>query len=323
MIKLVNINENSGIPLVGSIAFGVIDRGSNVIEVRPTTLCNLNCLFCSTGSGINPVSRDVNYEVEVNYLLRWVKEIVEFKGEGVEAHIDSVGEPAVYKDIVRLVKGIKTMPNIKSISMQSNGTLLDRSLVDKLKKAGLSRINLSIHSLNEDLSKKLSGVGCYDIKKVIKNIKYIAKSKINLLLAVVYLPGINDNDVEDLIKFAKDIKCNICLQKYSPYKHGRKLKIKNLNWYQFYNKVKTLSKKYDINLAGSDDMVFEKREYLPIVFKKNEKVYVDIKAPGWLKEQMLGVAKNRVIMIDNCHKKLNDRVRVEIFENKNNLYLAK
>jgi uncharacterized Fe-S cluster-containing radical SAM superfamily enzyme len=39
------------IPLVGHIAFGVIDRGTNIIQVRPTSLCNLNCIFCSVDAG--------------------------------------------------------------------------------------------------------------------------------------------------------------------------------------------------------------------------------------------------------------------------------
>ncbi|MFP3179020.1 MAG: radical SAM protein, partial [Thermocladium sp.] len=34
-------------PLVGSLAFGIIDRGTNVIEVRPTSICSLSCIFCS------------------------------------------------------------------------------------------------------------------------------------------------------------------------------------------------------------------------------------------------------------------------------------
>jgi len=323
MTKLVKINEKSGIPLVGSIAFGVIDRGTNILQVRPTTLCNLNCIFCSTGSGINSCFHRTDYVVDVDYLLRWVKELVDFKGKNTEIHIDSVGEPTMYKNLVKLVKEIREMPNVEVISMQSNGTLLTKNKIKELEGAGLNRINLSIHSLNGVLARKLSDTGFYNVDKVVRVAREISKSKIDLLIAPVYLPGINDKDIEDIIVFAKSLNCKLGIQKYLPFKYGRRLKVKNINWYRFYNKLRNLSKKHGFNLIGDKDIKVEKRNSLPLVFKKREKVYVVIKAPGWMKGQMLGVAKNRVIMVEGCNKKINDKVRVEIVDNKNNIYLAK
>ena len=51
MKKLIKITKESGIPLLGAIAFGIIDRGTDLIQVRPTSVCNLNCVYCSTDSG--------------------------------------------------------------------------------------------------------------------------------------------------------------------------------------------------------------------------------------------------------------------------------
>ncbi|MFB6216441.1 MAG: radical SAM protein, partial [Candidatus Aenigmatarchaeota archaeon] len=45
--NLVYINQGSEIPLLGHIAFGLIDRGTNLIQVRPITGCNLKCIYCS------------------------------------------------------------------------------------------------------------------------------------------------------------------------------------------------------------------------------------------------------------------------------------
>src|SRR3989338_539992 len=41
------IHRNSGIPLIGTNYFGIIDRGTNTIEVKPLTSCNISCIFCS------------------------------------------------------------------------------------------------------------------------------------------------------------------------------------------------------------------------------------------------------------------------------------
>ncbi|MBW2990364.1 hypothetical protein KY348_01525, partial [Candidatus Woesearchaeota archaeon] len=45
--KTVYVHKNSGIPLIGSGLFGLIDRNTNCIEVKPLTACNLDCVFCS------------------------------------------------------------------------------------------------------------------------------------------------------------------------------------------------------------------------------------------------------------------------------------
>ena len=53
---LIRVTYESGIPLIGCIAFGLIDRGTNLIQIRPFTGCPLSCIFCSVDAG--PRSRN-------------------------------------------------------------------------------------------------------------------------------------------------------------------------------------------------------------------------------------------------------------------------
>ena len=99
MKKLFKITPEKEIPLIGALAFGIVDRGTNILQVRPTSICNLNCPFCSTDSGSETKLHQTEYEIELNYLLTWLKELCQFKGLGVEIHIDSVGEPLSYPKI--------------------------------------------------------------------------------------------------------------------------------------------------------------------------------------------------------------------------------
>ena len=73
MKDIIKVTKESGIPLMGCIAFGIIDRGTNLLQIRPTTVCPLNCPFCSTDAG--PFSRlhDVNFEVECDYLVEEIE----------------------------------------------------------------------------------------------------------------------------------------------------------------------------------------------------------------------------------------------------------
>src|SRR3989344_4655278 len=43
--KATYIHRNSGIPLIGNVAFGIAYRNSSIIEIKPVTSCNLDCVY--------------------------------------------------------------------------------------------------------------------------------------------------------------------------------------------------------------------------------------------------------------------------------------
>lgn len=323
MKRLIKIDKTT--PLTGVIQFGIIDRGTNLIQIRATSICNLNCPYCSTDGGLYSKTRVNDYIVEREHLVNWVKKIVDFKGENIEAHLDSVGENLSYPEFIELVNDISKIKNISFISMQTNGTLLNEENIRKLEKAGMNRINLSINSLNEESAKRLSGCEWYDIKKIIEIAKLIRESKVELLLTPVWIPKINDKDIIELIKFAKELKCGIGIQKYEIHKYGRKIKSsKDIGWWKFYNQLGKWEKEFEIKLKyGPRDMKIERRKSLPKILKKGEVIDLKIKIPGWMKDQMIGIFRDRCVNVVDCNAKEGDLIKVKILENKNNLYLAK
>ena len=73
--NMIFIAQDTGIPLIGHIAFGILDKyNNNVIQVRATTVCNMKCSFCSTSANDFKM-HSTNYVVDVDYLLEWVKMI--------------------------------------------------------------------------------------------------------------------------------------------------------------------------------------------------------------------------------------------------------
>ncbi len=74
--ELVFITKESVIPLLGHAAFGLIDRGTNLIQVRPITGCNLNCIFCSVDEGRKSKTRVTDYIVDPDYLVEELKKVV-------------------------------------------------------------------------------------------------------------------------------------------------------------------------------------------------------------------------------------------------------
>lgn len=323
MVDIVKITKKSGIPLLGCIAFGIIDRGTNILQVRATTACNMKCQFCSTSANdfeLHPY----NFMVEVSYLLEEFKKVAEVKGNNLIVFLDSVGEPTFHPEFVKLVAGLKKLPEVAQVVLITNGTFLSEKFVHELEKAGLDQMNVSLHSLNEKKSKELFGMQTYNVDKVKEGLRHVSASKIKLLLTPVWLPGNNDKDIEEVIAFAKEIGARLGLQKYEVYPMSRKMKgIKESNYWKFYDQLRKWEKEFNVKLVvNKKDFHVEKRERIPEVFRKGEKVSVVIKAHGWIKNQMIGVANNRCISVNKCSAKINDRVNVKILETKNNIYLA-
>ncbi|MBS3167288.1 radical SAM protein [Candidatus Woesearchaeota archaeon] len=315
---------DSKVPLIGNIFFGIIDRGTNVLQVRATTRCNLNCIYCSVDSGVNSKLHKSVFEVKLDYLLNWVKKMVEFKGEGVEVHLDSVGEPLMYLPIIELIKEIRKLENVKIISMQSNGQLLNKKLIKELDDAGLNRINLSINSLDEKNACYIAGVLKFNIKNLLESINELKKTKIEVLIAPVLIPGVNDKDIEEIVKYCKDNEIKLGIQKYEIYPYSRKVKeAKQERWYHFYKKLKEFEQKYKIKLVlNPKEFGIEKRPRYPIDIKKGDKLNVEIVMQGWLNDQKVAKYKAASITIRNCSNNIGDKVRIKIVEDKNNLFIG-
>jgi Predicted Fe-S oxidoreductase len=80
-----------GVPQVGTRYYGIVDQGTNVVEVRPTSLCPLNCVFCSVAAGPLEGRRWADFTVKKDALVDALKAVVRYKGDGVEVHIDGMG----------------------------------------------------------------------------------------------------------------------------------------------------------------------------------------------------------------------------------------
>ncbi len=330
--ELVRVGEDVDLPLTGSIAFGVIDRGTNLLQIRPSSGCNLSCPFCSVDEG--PAGeKAARYEVSLDYMVEYAGAIVARKdSDKIEMHIDGCGEPLLYPRMVELVDRLSSMKGVDVVSIQTNGMLLNPDKVDKLEEAGVDRINLTVNSLNEKLAKKLAGTENYDLERVLLNAKKIARSNIDLLVAPVWIKGINDEDVEDLIEYALEIGAGerwpaLGIQKYREHKHGRKIEsAEEIPWKEFYSQLKLWEEKYSVKLDVTPlDFGIEESDYaLPVVFRKGQKVGVKIAALGWNPGQKIGVAKHRAITVVGCEDiPIGERITVEILRNKHNLYLAK
>lgn len=318
--KTVYVHKNSGIPLIGNIAFGLIDRGTNVIEVRPISGCNIHCVYCS----VDEDKRTTDFVVDCDYLVEEFKKIVEFKGvKEIEAHIASQGEPTLYADLPRLVAGIKKIPQVSIISIDTNGTLLTKQKIDELISAGLNRINFSLNAIDESVAQKIADVKQgYNIKKILETLKYLS-DKISLIIAPVYVPGWNDAELEKIIDFTKNLKNKnfepkCCIQNFLNYKTGRN-PVKPIEFNEFFKKLKEFEEKHKIKLIVTEkDFNIFKTKSLQKPFKTGDIVKAKILCAGRLPNETLAVANGRSISLTNIKKQ--GTITVKITGDKHNLF---
>ncbi len=333
--SLIKIGEDVEVPLVGAISFGLIDRGTNVIQVRPVSFCNLNCIMCSTDAGPYSKWRQAEYWVPHEIIVEGIKEIVKFKGvDKIEAHIDAVGEPTLYSKLIELIQELREIREIKVISMQTHGQNLTEHKVEELAEAGLDRINLSIDALNPSLAKYVQGAQWYDINRVLRVAEYtVANTSVDIHVAPVYLPGINDEEIPKIIKWALNIGAGkkwppLGIQKYVVHRYGRRAPVRKvMSWYEFWNYLRNLEKKFKVKLIPSlNDFGMFKVKPLPKPYNVGEKVRVKIIAPGWLRSEKLAIDLRglRVITVVNAESlSEGSKVTVRIIRNKDNIYIAK
>src|SRR3989338_2180278 len=168
----VYIHQNSDIPLLGNPAFGIVYRGSSIIEVKPETSCNLDCVYCSVCEGLS--SKQTDYLVERSYLVEEFKKLAEYLAVPVEAHIGVQGEPLFYTEFADLVADLSALDYVYQISTDTNGTLLTKELIEKLSKYPKLRLNISLNTTNKDTASKMAGAN-YNVPHVMEMIRYAAE----------------------------------------------------------------------------------------------------------------------------------------------------
>ena len=114
------------------------------LRVSITDRCNFRCVYCMPEEGMQWLSRDTILSFdEIERLARIAV------GLGVAEIRLTGGEPTLRPGLPDLVRRISTIPGLKSLSLTTNGFLL-RSLARPLAEAGLTRINVSLNTLDHD-----------------------------------------------------------------------------------------------------------------------------------------------------------------------------
>ena len=132
------------------------------LRISLTDRCNFHCLYCMPPEGIKLIPHKEILTFEEVYILAKI-----FSQKGIKYIKLTGGEPLLRKEICSLIRMLNSIPEIKEVTLTTNGFFLEK-MADKLKKAGIHRINISLDTLNPVKFKKITKSG--DIKPVLKGI---------------------------------------------------------------------------------------------------------------------------------------------------------
>ena len=128
-------------------------RVIDYLRISLTDKCNFRCIYCMPAEGVCPMGHDELLHIEeIEAITRVATRI------GIKSVRLTGGEPLVRKGVVDLVHSLHEMPGIENISMTTNGVLLPK-MADELKRAGLSRVNISLDTLDPEQFEFITRVG--------------------------------------------------------------------------------------------------------------------------------------------------------------------
>lgn len=184
-------------------------RTIDYLRVSVTDRCYFRCVYCMPPDGIPSVSHDdiLRYEE----LLRIIRLFAEL---GIKHIRLTGGEPTVRRGLVKLIREIHDMPGIETISMTTNGLLLPEML-DDLKDAGLSSVNISLDTLKEERFDEITRT-TGNLPKVLEAIGLSEEAGFSTKVNCVAMRGVNDDELADIASLAKDRDIGVRFIEYMP-----------------------------------------------------------------------------------------------------------
>ena len=171
------------------------DRVIDYIRVSVTSRCNFRCLYCMPNTPFEwiPHEEVMRYEEMFEFLKLAID-------EGVKKIRITGGEPLLRKDLDVFIKMLHDYKPSLDLALTTNGYYL-KEYAEKLKNAGLKRVNISLDSLKPEIAAKIAQRDMLD--KVLEGIDEAINVGLIVKLNTVVMKGINDNEILDLLEFAK------------------------------------------------------------------------------------------------------------------------
>jgi len=185
------------------------NRQLNYLRISITDRCNLQCRYCVPHDLIPKLSKDeiLTYE-EILRVVRIATRL------GISKVRVTGGEPLVRQGVYEFLHELTATEGLKDVSLTTNGVMLKDNL-EKIQAAGISRINISLDTLNPAKYREITGYDEFD--RVWQGIEQAHQMGFYpIKLNIVALKGINDEELVEMARLSFRYPFHVRFIEYMP-----------------------------------------------------------------------------------------------------------
>lgn len=187
-------------------------RTVDYLRISVTERCNFRCQYCMPKKPFSWVPKENLLTFEELFLF--VKVAID---GGITKIRLTGGEPLLREDLDIFIKTIHDYkPNI-DLALTTNAFLLPQA-AQRLKDAGLKRLNISLDSLRTDVAAKIAGKDV--LGQVLKGIDKALEVGLKVKINMVPLKGINEYEILDILEYGKRKGIKVRFIEYMENKHA-------------------------------------------------------------------------------------------------------
>ncbi|WP_187853845.1 GTP 3',8-cyclase MoaA [Helicobacter pylori] len=191
------------------------NRVIDYIRVSVTKQCNFRCQYCMPTTPLDFF--DDEELLPLDSVLEFLKIAID---EGVKKIRITGGEPLLRKGLDEFIAKLHAYNKEVALVLSTNGFLL-KKMAKGLKDAGLSRVNVSLDSLKSDRVLKISQKDA--LKNALEGIEESLKVGLKLKLNMVVMKGVNDDEILELLEYAKNRGIQIRYIEFMENTHAKDL----------------------------------------------------------------------------------------------------
>ncbi|MCQ6333018.1 MULTISPECIES: GTP 3',8-cyclase MoaA [Bacillus cereus group] len=186
-----------------SVTLDKLQRPLKDLRISVTDRCNFRCRYCMPEEIFGP-----DYSFLSNDKILSFDEIERitriFVSLGVRKLRITGGEPLLRRGLPQLIERLNKIDGVEDIGLTTNGSLLKKFAPD-LYKAGLSRVTVSLDSLEEDRFFYLNG-NRSKVQRVLEGIQAAAEVGMKIKINMVVQKGKNEQDILQMAQYFKENK---------------------------------------------------------------------------------------------------------------------
>ena len=215
-------------------------RTVNYLRVSVTERCNFRCQYCMPEKPFSWVPKENLLSFEELFLFMKVA-----MDEGVNKIRITGGEPLLRENLDSFIKMIHDYKPDIDLALTTNAYLLPQT-AQKLKDAGLKRLNISLDSLKPEVAHKIAQKDV--LGQVLKGIDKALEIGLGVKINMVPLKGINDGEILDVMEYCRERGIKVRFIEYMENRHAN-IDLRGMHGKEILAKVK---ERYTIHALGRE-----------------------------------------------------------------------